>query len=126
MSDELEVFARRLIEVVRDRAIREGDHVMTKGAPLDAGLGALLGDERARAAALAAVPEVVDHVLHAADNDDLPLAWRAPGGDWVPLAELGGRGMAGELMVEWRQRYSAERFADPFGDAPPMDLSDAD
>ncbi len=62
----------------------------------------------------AVIPEIVDQVLflllHATDNEDLPLAWRTSDGRWESLDDLSTGGMAGSFIAFWRDEFCAQRF----------------
>ncbi len=121
MSEPLSEFAQRLIESVRDSAIRSCDALIQGSAagPLEDRWRALLGSATTPEAMHELLPDVVDqvlfHLLDAIDNDVLPLAW-LEGASPLPLEELGQGEMGGLLMMGaggWIDRYSTQRHFDP-------------
>ncbi len=135
MADpELERFAERLMQRVRDDAIAAVDRLAAGEVvgPHGERWRMTAADESARRLVHDVIPEIVDQVLFelltAIDNDELQLAWRQQDGSFVPLEELGMSELAGWLMGGsdgWRARFSAQRFFDPFADLE-LDLDDLD
>jgi hypothetical protein len=117
-SQELDRFARALVELVRDRSIVECDRLASGAVfgPTGNRWHELLADDGTRAAVVAVVPDIVDHVLfellNAVDNDQLRLGWECADGTLVPLNDVGGGEMGGWLVGPdaWRERYSSQRI----------------
>jgi hypothetical protein len=116
---ELDEFARRLMQLVRDRAVVACDALIAGGIAGPQGdnwreLGRPVGE-----ALQALVPDVVDQVLFeflaAIDGGELPMSWRDSSGAQQDMEDLGSSEMAGWLMMGaggWRDRYSMQRFND--------------
>lgn len=130
---ELDRFAQRLMQLVRDRAIAACDRLASgaMAGPDGERWRELTRDEHARRALGELIPDIVDRtlfeLLDAVDNDRLPLGWQTEGGSLVGLEELGSGEMGGWLMASdgWRAHYSAQRFFDPLGNLR-LDLGDGD
>ena len=125
MSDaELDRFAERLMTNVRDQAIVDLDARVSEPArdPISRRWAKVIQGDQTRDTVRALIPEIVDHVLyqllHAIDNEDLPLAWLNEDGSCTSLEELGLGEMAGWMMPPegWRERFSSQRAPDPLGE----------
>lgn len=116
---EVEEFVRRLVENVRDLAIRSCDAQLRTAAPSPTAT-------RWRAAAQAAgsdcgppahvlVPDAVDmalgYLLGAIDQGVLQLSYRADSGEVVDLTKDGLLELGGSYD-EWVERYSKERYSE--------------
>lgn len=125
--DEVEQFAQRLIELVRDESIEACD-MLSRGD-----ISGRLGDrwrqamtaENGRRSVTQLLPDVVDqvlfHLLDAIDNDRLPLLWRSQAGASIDLATAGRAEMAGRYVMGrggWIERFSKQRYFDPLADLP--------
>lgn len=118
-NGELERFAKRLMERVRDQAIHDCDR-LARGeivGPSGVRWREVMADGSPQEALLELIPEIVDStlfkLLDAIDNGDLPLAWRGTDGSPLWLEELGRWEMAGWLAGgDWPKNYSAERLHD--------------
>lgn len=117
-EDDLDQFARALMQHVRDPAIEEMDAIAA-GRTLDSPRWAqLLGGAETARLVQRVIPEIVDQVLFELldriDNRTIELALQGDGSRTAPLSELGKGEMAGWLVGSdgWRHRYSAQRFYD--------------
>lgn len=116
-SANIELFAKMLIEAVRDPAVRSADmnaDPRVKAFPAQRWRDAMaLG---ADAAVQEAVPDAVDeaifHLLSAIDQGVLKLRWTTPDGDEIDLTDEGLGELAGWFvgLEAWRGRYCQERF----------------
>jgi hypothetical protein len=122
MEPEIQEFAKRLVELVRDRAIHDGDLILSIQAR----------DSTARRWQQAAthqsplefartiIPDVVDHtiffLLQAIDGGDLKLMFTPSNAEAVDLTKEGLGELAGWYLGSdgWRATYSKERFVDDF------------
>ncbi|MDC3982184.1 hypothetical protein [Polyangium jinanense] len=120
-TPEIEEFARKLVQQVRDVAIRNCDALLQPQAGSPAAhrwraLDATSSDIRV------VVPDAVDEavfgVLQAIDQGLLRLKYVSSSGREVDLTEEGLGELAGWYMGSggWRAMYSAERFVDDFSD----------
>jgi hypothetical protein len=115
----VESFAEQLMRTVRDRSIVASDHMLSKDMEtMQKQRRRPLNVDEVKKVMLALVPNIVDQVLfellHAADNNDIALAWRDDRGGIQQLNELGMGEMAGWFMGSpgWRNMFSSERFND--------------
>jgi hypothetical protein len=121
-TQRIEEFARRLVEDVRDKAIRTCEMNLRAGVhnPIAERWRALVHDPAALGAAMAAdcVDAAICALLRALDEGSLPLTYRADDGTCTDLTEDGeGKGeLVGWYMgVDgWRERYSKQRVSDDF------------
>jgi hypothetical protein len=121
---EIEEFAKKLVQQVRDAAIKSCDGALRpnaaypvakrwKGTARDGGLESIVG---------VVVPDTVDetvfHLLRAIDQGLLKLSFTAANGKKVDLPTDGLGELAGWYMGSggWRSLYSQERFVDDFSD----------
>jgi hypothetical protein len=126
-TPELEEFAQRLVEFVRDHAITSSNVMLNPNAK---GLRAKRLRDAAQICtpvefARLVIPEVVDttvfFLLNAIDNDHLKLTYTASNGktvDWVPDADNGGLG-GWYASGEWPAKYSEHPYIDDEGNLPP-------
>jgi hypothetical protein len=118
MEPILEDFAKRLVERVRDLAIKNSDRRLLPG------MAGVIGERWQRSAAAGdchafaheIIPDVVDDTLFflllAIDEGQLNLLLRSQG-RIVDLQEQGLGELAGWYMGQgWRDVYSSERFTD--------------
>ena len=120
-SETIEEFAKALIVLVRDVAIRSLDATVAPQAHHDmANRWKKIGATEDILNVL--VPDIVDdtifYLLDAIDNGTLELFVRHVDGELVPLSHEGRREMAGWFIGHdgWRAKYSQERFNDDFSD----------
>src|SRR5262249_11892159 len=121
MAQEIEEFAKVLVQEVRDSAIESSDRALNE----DHAIGrrwrtAANGSPEAFARVL--VPDVVDgvifYLLHAIDNGILNISFTASNGRTSPLSGPGTEELAGSYMMTggFRAKYAKERFVDDFAD----------
>jgi hypothetical protein len=119
--DPLSRLGRSLIQHVRDRAIQECDRLASGQSvgPDGQRWDGVLSSDQSRSAVAALIPDIVDQtmfqLLHALDNELVPLAFRHADGSIVPLNAVGMGEMGGWYMGSpgWRHEFSNERFFDP-------------
>jgi hypothetical protein len=124
MTPEIEEFAKRLVEFVRDASIRSNDVGLrpTAVGPVAERWKKAARDQAPTEYARVLIPDVVDdtvfYLLHAIDEGVLPLAFTASNGRVVDLTTEGRSELAGWYMGSdgWRGMYSNERFVDDFSD----------
>jgi len=124
MTPEIEEFAKRLVEFVRDASIRSNDVGLRSTAvgPVAERWKRAARDETPTEFARVVIPDIVDdtvfYLLHAIDEGGLPLTFTASNGKAVDLTTEGGSELAGWYMGSdgWRGTYSKERFVDDFSD----------
>ncbi|HTM55099.1 MAG TPA: hypothetical protein VL175_13780 [Pirellulales bacterium] len=128
MEPEIQEFARRLVELVRDRAIQDGDLILSSNArgPTARRWQQAASQQSPLDFARTIIPDVVDHtiffLLQAIDGGDLNLMFTTPNAATVDLTKDGHGELAGWYLGSdgWRATYSKERFVDDFptsGDA---------
>ncbi len=114
----IDIFAERLVRLVRDRTIRSCSQDLGPGplSPVGKHWRAVLGSVDIDALRNVLIPDCVDeavfYLLNAIDNEEIRLLFAAPDGQIVDLSEsgeLGGCYMGGE---SWRERFSNEKFVD--------------
>jgi hypothetical protein len=123
----VELFAKQLIEKVRDRAIMNCDGYLTADKLYAAAVGP--GSQFSRAEFDRLVQYVISNSVDTTlfylclsiDYGELNLRYSADNGDDLNLTEAGEQEMAGwYAMLDneegWRQRFSKERIQDDFGD----------
>ncbi|MEV0611718.1 hypothetical protein AB0I81_00220 [Nonomuraea sp. NPDC050404] len=122
-DNAVEEFARLLVEHVRDAAIRGCDQDLSPAAgTVTAPRWPQARTEEDLALVRAVIPDCVDaavsQLLLAIDQGLLRLSYTDEGGRRVDLPETGRGELTGWYLGAdgWRGRYSAERFADDFGD----------
>jgi hypothetical protein len=124
MTPEIEEFAKRLVEFVRDASIRSNDVGLrpTAVGPVAVRWKRAAAENAPTEFARVIIPDVVDdtvfYLLHAIDEGALPLTFTAPNGTAVDLTKGGRSELAGWYMGSggWRAMYSKERFIDDFAD----------
>ena len=120
-THQLDEFSKKLVQLVRDLAIRDCDSQLQSHARSPV---ARRWREHAEAtqALRVAIPDIVDNtvfaLLYAIDAGLLSLKYVADDGREVDLCEEGESGLAGSYMASggWRATYSAERLVDDFAD----------
>ncbi len=122
MSQEIDEFAKILIEKVRDAVIQSSDrclneqHVVAKRWKEAAARGT------PEAFVKVLIPDIVDdtlfYLLRAIDDGLLKLSFTASSGKTVDLSTEGLSELAGWYMGSgaWREKYAKERFVDDFAD----------
>ena len=104
MTPEIEEFAKRLIEYVRDASIRSNDVGLQSNAvgPVAERWMRAARDETPTEFARVVIPDIVDdtifYLLHAIDEGDLSLAFTASNGKVVDLTTAGNSELAGWYM----------------------------
>lgn len=124
MLPAIEEFAKRLVEHVRDNAVRSSDAALrpTARSPVAKRWAKAVAEKSCTETAATVIPDIVDDVifylLDAIDNGNLKLAFTASNGTVVDLTEQGLGELAGWYMGTegWREKYSKERFVDDFSD----------
>ncbi len=124
MADaSIEDFARLLVEMVRDRAIRSCDTVLSEDHVIAKRWQAAAA-ETPEALARVVIADVVDstigQLLNAIDQGVIPLVFKAADGSTVDLSAVSSE--SGELSGYyrgpggWVESYSGERQPDDFSD----------
>jgi len=123
VPDELDEFARLLVEQVRDRAIQSCEILLSPTARdpaakswREAVANSSSADTLARIMMLAAVDSAVFNLLEAIDQGVLKLTYTSSNGATLDLCKLAGE-FAGWYVVDnsesWRHRYSKEPVSVP-------------
>ena len=120
-KQNIEVFAERLVQLVRDRAIQNCSVGLGPGprSPVGKRWASVLGQSNFDALKDVIIPDCIDEaifcLLYAIDNEELALLFTAPDGQVVDLnkdghGEMGGWYMGGD--EGWRERFSREKIVD--------------
>jgi hypothetical protein len=116
-SPGLEEFARKLVQAVRDRALRSCDlNLRPEAAAVPAKRWREAGVTGGSGAANVIVPDAIDEalffLLNAIDQGILRLRYVAEDGSEVDLSEDGLGELAGWYVGPdgWRRQYSSERY----------------
>lgn len=120
MTPEIEEFAKRLVNHVRDAAIQSNDRALLPTARYELARRwkQAAGDGSPEDFARVIIPDVVDdtlyYLLQAIDDGSLKLTYTASNGSAVDLTTDGLGELAGWLSGSdgWIETYSRERFAD--------------
>ena len=123
-SPQIEEFSRKLIEYVRDAAIRNCDTRLHPDArdPVAKRWRDAKSKGSPETLARVMIPDVVDSTLaqlcRAIDQELLQLSFTASDGKRTNLPADGGGELCGWYMGSdgWRAKYSKERFVDDFSD----------
>jgi hypothetical protein len=116
---EIEAFARRLIEDVRDESIRSCDRTLDGNHAIaarwkQAANGLPEGFLRI------VIPDIVDctlaTLLRGIDQELFPLSFTTADGTTVHLSQDGFGELCGWFMGKWRFQFSRERTVDDFAD----------
>ena len=116
-SKEIKEFARKLVQEVRDRAVRASDLKLRPGSNTvtarrwrDAGVT----EEAARVVVSDAVDEALFALLNVIEQGIIPLHYVTDDGRVVDLADEGMDELAGWYIGPegWRHEHSKERFFD--------------
>ncbi|MEX0677018.1 MAG: hypothetical protein WD063_08085 [Pirellulales bacterium] len=124
MTPEIEDFAKRLIELVRDASIQSNDRALLPTAryALAKRWAKAASEEAPDDFARVLIPDIVDdtifYLLHAIDEGSLRLAYTTSNGTVVDLTTQGLGELAGWFAGSdgWLAMYSKERFVDDFSD----------
>ncbi len=125
-SPELEEFAKKIVRLVRDQAIRDMDFTLDPSAkgPSAKGLQRVMDNGTPAEFAAALIPDTVDeavfYLLDAIDNG-LKLSFTASNGKTIDLCAEGHSELAGDYLGGadgWRRLYSKQRFSDDFPPDP--------
>ncbi len=124
MTPEIEEFAKKLIEFVRDASIQSNDLDLRSSAvsPVAKRWRLAASDESSMDFARVIIPDVVDetifYILQAIDEGLLNMAFTSANGRVVDLTAEGHGELSGWYMGSggWRAMYSKERFVDDFSD----------
>ena len=124
MSPEIEEFAQKLVEFVRDASIQSNDTDLRPHAanPVAKRWRQAAHGEQAHELAKVMIPDVIDdtifYLLQAIDQGSLPLAFISTSGKAINLTAEGDGELSGWYMGSggWRAMYSKERFADDCSD----------
>jgi hypothetical protein len=124
LPNEINEFAKVLIQQVRDMAIRSCDKQMqTKiNSPIAKRWRLMLGSKKKEELQKVMISDCVDEVLFAflqsIDQGILNLSFNAKNGKQINLPEEGLGELSGWYMGSggWRAQYSQERFVDDFSD----------
>lgn len=116
-SQEIEEFAKKLIQTVRDRAIRSCDQALqpNAGDPIAKRWKRFRAPpEEVKRIVVDTVDEVLFCLLNAIDNSELNISYTAENGKPVNLPEEGLSELAGWYvsLEGWRAEFSSERFFD--------------
>ena len=124
MAEIVEEFARRLVELVRDQAIRSCDVNLrpTSSNAIASRWRSVLASNESKEAFSTLLPDVVDEVifqlLDAIDGGSIVVCAGGPGDERVDIAESGSWELSGWYASgDWPKRYSAERFHDYTADS---------
>ena len=124
MTPEIEEFAKRMIEFVRDASIQSNDRALLPTAryALAKRWAKAAAEESPVDFARVLIPDIVDdtifYLLHAIDQGGLRLTYTASNGVAVDLTTQGLGELAGWFAGGdgWRALYSKERFVDDVAD----------
>ena len=124
MTPEIEEFAQKLVEFVRDASIQSNDADLRPHAanPVAKRWRQATHGEQARELAKVMSPDVIDdtifYLLQAIDQGSLPLAFISANSKTINLTAEGDGELSGWYMGSggWRAMYSKEQFADDFSD----------
>ncbi len=129
MPRDLQLFARLLMEQVRDRAIQSCDMNLREDVENPV---AKRWRERGVTRVDVAIPDIVDEtifaILNAVDQNKLRLLFVGGNGEPFDLAEEGMGELGGWFMGTggWRAMYSHERFVDDFADEASKEVENSD
>jgi hypothetical protein len=124
MIPELEEFAKKLVEKVRDAAIRSNDRTLSANHVIAKRWKEAAASGSPEAFARVLIPDIVDstisHVLNAIDQELLRLSFTASSGKSLDLTTVAQE--SGELSGwykgrgGWCEKYSKERLTNDFAD----------
>lgn len=119
---EIEEFAKKLVEEVRDAAVRGCDVNLRPDVKNVVAMRWKEAGRDMQSVAKVLIPDVVDYaifyLLHAIDEGHLRLSFTDSAGKTIDLTEDGFSEMAGSYMGSggWRSQYSKQRFVNDVSD----------
>jgi hypothetical protein len=124
MTEEIEEFAKLLLQQVRDAAVQSCDRRLRGGDqnPILKRWRESAQDGDLESIAGVLIPDIVDdamfYLLRAVDQGILPLCYSASNGKHVDLSEEGLGELGGWFMGSpgWRAMFATERFNDYLSD----------
>jgi hypothetical protein len=118
MKPEIQEFAKRLVELVRDRSIESNDNTLRPAAQHGvAARWSAASQKSPEEFARVLIPDIVDdtvfYLLNAIDNGEIRLLYTAENGKVIDLTKDGIGELAGWYIGSdgWRQDYSRQRHA---------------